>query len=63
MSTAPALGQYDHMVHSHYLDRVRRLHTERDGRLSKLSTAEDAVVRVFFLCLFTCNHSALQCTR
>ena len=45
MSVAPALGQYDHMVHNHYLDRVRRLHTERDGRISELSTAEDAQVR------------------
>ncbi len=46
MSVAPALGQYDHMVHNHYLDRVRRLHTERDGRISELSTAEDAQVRL-----------------
>ena len=42
MAAAPALGQYDHMVHSHYLDRVRQLQAERHSTLSSLRTSVDA---------------------
>jgi hypothetical protein len=39
---AAALGQYDHMLHAHFLDRVRRLGATRRERLAALSTAADA---------------------
>ena len=42
MAAAAALGQYDHMVHTHYLNPVRQLHAERDAKLSAIHTPSDA---------------------
>lgn len=39
---ATALGQYDHMVHAHFLDRVRQLGAARSHQLAGLGTAADA---------------------
>ena len=37
-----ALGQYDHMVHNHFLTRVQALNSDRAQRLSNTRTAADA---------------------
>ena len=33
---------YQHLVHRHYVDRLRRIHAARDARLAALSTAAEA---------------------